>query len=177
MMKETYQKEIAPKLKEEIGKGSIYGVPIATKIVVNMGVGSERENKEGLEKAKEDLSRITGQTPAVRPAKKAIASFSLKKGEPVGLTVTLRGRRMWDFLEKLVRVVLPRTRGFKGISRKSFDRKGNLTIGIVEHTVFPEIDPHKVGKIRGMEVTIVTNSDDDEKAYRVLKELGMPFKD
>lgn len=177
MLKETYQKEIAPQLKEEIGKGSIYGVPIVTKIIVNMGVGSERESKEGLEKAKEDLSRITGQVPAVRPAKKAVASFNLKKGEPVGLIVTLRGRRMWDFLEKLMRVVLPRTKGFKGVSRKSFDRKGNLTIGIGEHVVFPEIDPHKVEKIRGMEVTIVMNSGDDEKSYRVLKELGMPFKD
>ncbi len=177
MIKETYQKEVAPKLKGEIGKGSIYGVPTVVKIVVNMGVGAERGNKEGLEKAKEELSRITGQTPAVRSAKKAIASFNLKKGELIGLTATLRGRRMWDFLEKLMKVVLPRTKGFKGISRKSFDRRGNLTIGVVEHSAFPEIDPHNVEKIRGMEVTVVTNSDDDEKAYRVLKDLGMPFKD
>lgn len=177
MMKETYQKEVAPKFKVELGKGSVYGVPAVVKIVVNMGVGAERGNKEGMEKAREDLAKITGQSPAVRVAKKAIASFNLKKGEPIGLVVTLRGNRMWDFLEKLVKVVLPRTKGFKGISRKSFDRKGNLTVGILEHTAFSEIDPHKVDKIRGLEATIVTNSGDDEKAYRVLKELGVPFKD
>ncbi|MDP1710682.1 MAG: 50S ribosomal protein L5 [candidate division WWE3 bacterium] len=177
MLKDFYQKEVLPKLKEEIGGGNIYAVPTVVKIVVNMGVGAEKDNREVLEKAKEELARITGQVPSVRAAKKAIASFNLRKGDLVGLAVTLRGRKMWDFLEKIVKVALPRTRDFKGIPRASFDRRGNLTIGIVEHNTFPEIDSHKVEKIRGMEVTIVTNAGDDEKAYRVLKELGMPFRD
>lgn len=176
MLKDFYQKEVLPKLKEEIGGGNIYAVPTVVKIVVNMGVGAEKDNREALEKAKEELARITGQVPSVRVAKKAIASFNLRKGDLVGLAVTLRGRKMWDFLEKIVKVALPRTRDFKGIPRASFDQHGNLTIGIVEHNTFPEIDSHKVEKIRGMEVTIVTNAGDDEKAYRVLKELGMPFR-
>lgn len=149
MLKKVYQEEIVQKLKDEIGKGNIYSVPVLTKIVVNMGIGAERGNKEGLAEAKEDLAKITGQAPAVRAAKRAVASFNLRKGELVGLTVTLRGKRMWDFLEKLTRIVLPRTRDFKGISRKSFDRKGNLTIGIVEHSAFPEVDLHKVEKLQG----------------------------
>lgn len=176
MLEDFFQKEILPKLKEEIGRGNIYAVPTVVKIVVNMGVGAEKDNREALEKAREELTRITGQVPSVRVAKKAIASFNLKKGDLVGLAVTLRGRKMWDFLEKITKVVLPRTRDFKGIPRTSFDRRGNLTIGIAEHNTFPEIDSHKVEKIRGMEVTIVTNAGDDEKAYRVLKELGMPFR-
>lgn len=177
MLKETYQKEIVPKLKDEIGKGSPYGVPTLVKIVVNSGVGKEKEERESLAKAQEELAAITGQQPSFRSARQAIASFSIKEGDMVGLSATLRGKKMWDFFEKLVKVVLPRTRDFKGISRKSFDGKGNLTIGIVEHTAFPEIDAHKVEKIRGLEVTIVTNAETDEKSYRVLKELGMPFKD
>jgi len=177
MLKETYQNEIAPKLKGETGKGNIYAVPRVAKIVINIGVGKEKGEKEVLGKAKEELAMIAGQTPSFRFAKKAIASFGIRRGDTVGLAVTLRGRKMWDFLEKLIRVVLPRTRDFKGISRKSFDGHGNLTIGIVEHTAFPEIDPHKVEKIRGLEVTVATSADNDDEAYRVLKELGMPFKD
>lgn len=176
MLKETYQKEVVQKLKNEIGRGNIYGVPTLVKIVVNTGVGREKDQKESLEKAKEEIARITGQMPNLRLAKKAVASFGIRKGEIVGLSVTLRGKKMWDFFEKLVKIVLPRTKDFKGISRESFDGKGNLTVGIVEHTAFPEIDPHKVEKLRGLEVTIVTNAGNDEKAYRVLKELGMPFK-
>ena len=177
MLKEIYQKEVASKLKGELGKGNVYAVPRVTKIVVNVGVGKEREEKEVLAKVKEEVAMITGQTPSFRAAKKAIASFAIRRGDIVGLAVTLRGRRMWDFLEKLIRVVLPRTRDFKGISRKSFDGHGNLTIGIVEHTAFQEIDPHRVGKIRGLEVTIATSANKDDEAYRVLKELGMPFRD
>ncbi|GMR19110.1 MAG: 50S ribosomal protein L5 [Patescibacteria group bacterium] len=177
MFKDTYQKEVVPKLKKEIGKGNIHGVPIVTKIVVNIGVGRDKDNQGELEKVREELALILGQTPAFRSAKRAVASFSIRQGDIVGLTATLRGRKMWDFLEKLVKIVLPRTRDFKGISRQSLDGKGNLTIGIVEHTAFPEIDPHDVEKLRGLEVTIVTNARSDEEAYRVLKELGMPFRD
>ena len=177
MLKDKYQKEIVPKLKKELGKGNIYNVPVITKIVVNMGVGREKDNQADLEKARGELALILGQTPAFRSAKKAVASFGIRQGDIVGLAATLRGRKMWDFFEKLVNIALPRTRDFKGISRKSFDGKGNLTVGIVEHTVFPEIDSYKVDKLRGLEVTIVTNTESDEKAYRVLKELGMPFGD
>lgn len=177
MFKEVYQKEVVPKLRDEIGKGNIHGVPTVEKIILNMGVGRFKSDRNEIEKAKADLAQIAGQAPSSREAKKAVASFSLRKGEIVGLAATLRGRKMWDFLEKLVKIVLPRTRDFKGISRKSFDGKGNLTIGVAEHTAFPEIDAHKVDKLRGLEITIVTNADSDEKAYRVLKELGMPFRD
>jgi large subunit ribosomal protein L5 len=176
-MLKIYQEEIVPKLKKTIGGGSPYGVPRPEKIVVNMGVGAERSKKESLDRAKADLAIITGQEPSFRSAKKAIASFSIREGDIVGVAVTLRGKRMWDFLEKLIRVVLPRTKDFRGIPRKSLDRKGNLTIGIKEHTAFPEIDPHKVDKIRGLEVTIVMSTDDDEKSYQVLKDLGTPFRD
>ncbi|MEX0587605.1 MAG: 50S ribosomal protein L5 [Patescibacteria group bacterium] len=177
MLKETYQKEIASKFKGDLGRGNIYAVPRVTKIVVNIGVGKERDQKEALEKAKADLAAITGQVPSFRSAKKAIASFGIRRGDIVGLAVTLRGRRMWDFLEKMIKVALPRTRDFKGITRKSFDGHGNLTIGVKEHTVFPEIDPHRVEKIRGLEVTVATSAAGDDRAYAVLKELGMPFKD
>lgn len=177
MLKEFYQKEVVPKLKNTIGGGNIHGVPRPKKIVVNMGVGAEKGNKEALKKASDDLAMISGQQPSFRLAKKAVASFSIKKGDIVGVAVTLRGRKMWDFLEKFVKVVLPRTKNFRGVSRRSFDRKGNFSIGIREQTVFPEIDPHKIDKIRGLEVTIVMSTDNDEKAYQGLKELGMPFKD
>jgi len=177
MLKERYQKEIAPKLKDELGRGNIYAVPKIEKIVVNMGVGSERENRAQLEQAQKELAAITGQTPSFRSAKAAIASFGIRKGDVVGIATTLRGTKMWDFFEKFVNAALPRTRDFKGISRKSLDRQGNLTVGVEEHNIFPEIDPHKVERIRGLEVTVVTNTGDDEKAYRLLKELGMPFRD
>lgn len=176
-LKETYQKEVVQKLKSEIGKGNVYSVPTLVKIAVNMGVGKEKDQRESLEKAKEELALLAGQAPSFRKAKKAVASFGIRQGEIVGLSVTLRGRKMWDFFEKLVKVVLPRTRDFKGISKKSFDGKGNLTIGIAEHTAFPEVDSHKVEKIRGLEVTIVTNAKNDGRTYRVLKELGMPFQE
>jgi len=177
MLKEVYWKEVVPTLKDTIGKGNPYGVPRPKKIVINMGVGAEKDKKEALERAKDDLATITGQTPSLRAAKKAVASFSIKRGDIVGIAVTLRGRKMWDFLEKLVKAVLPRTKDFRGVSRKSFDRKGNFTIGIREQTAFPEINPHKIDRIRGLEVTVVMSTKDDEKAYRVLKELGMPFRD
>lgn len=177
MLKEIYQKETAPKLKAELGQGNVYAVPRVTKIVVNIGVGKDRDQKEALEKAKAELALITGQTPSFRSAKKAIASFGIRRGDIVGLAVTLRGQKMWDFLEKLVKVVLPRTKDFKGITRKSFDGHGNLTIGIKEHTAFPEIDTAKVEKIRGLEVTVATSTTRDDQAYQVLKELGMPFKE
>jgi len=146
------------------------------KIVVSMGVGRFKDDPKYLESAANDLAIITGQKPAVRPAKKAIAGFKLKAGEPVGLVVTLRGKRMRAFFEKLIKIVLPRLRDFHGVSRKSFDGSGNYSLGIEEHTVFPEIDPNKVDKIKSLEVTIVTTAKTDEEGFKLLKELGMPFE-
>lgn len=177
MLKKEYQEAVVPKLKDTLGGGNPYGVSRPKKVVINMGVGADKDKKEALAQAKTDLEAIAGQAPSFRLAKQAVASFSLKKGDTVGLAVTLRGRKMWDFIEKLVKVVLPRTKDFRGVSRKSFDGKGNFTIGIKEQTAFPEIDPHKVDKIRGLEATIVMSGDDDEKAYQVLREMGMPFRD
>lgn len=177
MLKEVYQKEIAPRLKDELGKGNVSGVPTLKKVVVNMGVGEFKDNQAELEKARDEMAQILGQNPSFRFAKRAVASFSIKEGDVVGIAATLRGRKMWDFFEKLVKIVLPRTRDFRGIPKKSFDGKGNLTVAIQEHTAFPEIDSHKVDRLRGLEITVVTTAGDDERAYRVLKELGMPFKD
>jgi len=145
------------------------------KIVVNMGTGKYKDDAKYLESAAEDLQVITGQKAAVRAAKKAIAVFKLRAGEPVGLMVTLRGKRMWDFFEKLVNIVLPRLRDFHGVSRKSFDGRGNYNLGIEEHAVFPEIDPNKIGKIKGFEITIVTTARDDKEGLELLEGLGMPF--
>lgn len=146
------------------------------KIVVNMGVGRAREDKDFLESARRDLALITGQKPAERPAKRAIAGFKVRAGELIGLTVTLRGERMWSFFRKLVGVILPRLRDFRGVSRRSFDGRGNYSLGITEHNVFPEIDPNKAGKIKSLEITIVTTAKDDESGFNLLKELGMPFE-
>lgn len=146
------------------------------KIVVNMGVGKALDDPKYLESAANDLAVITGQKPAVRPAKKAIAGFKLKAGDAVGLVVTLRGKRMEDFFEKLVGIVLPRLRDFHGVSRKSFDGSGNYSLGIEEHTVFPEVDPNKVDKVKSLEVTIVTTARSDEEGLKLLEKLGMPFE-
>jgi len=146
------------------------------KIVVNMGVGKALGDSKYLESAADDLRVITGQKAAVRTAKKAVAGFKLRAGEPVGLMVTLRGKRMYDFYQKLVNIVLPRLRDFHGVSRKSFDGSGNYNLGIEEHTVFPEIDPNKVNKVKGLEVTIVTSAGTDEEGLKLLESLGMPFE-
>ena len=146
------------------------------KIVVNMGTGKYKDDSKYLEAAAEDLQVITGQKAAIRTAKKAIAGFKLRAGDPVGLMVTLRGKRMQDFFEKLVSIVLPRLRDFHGVSKKSFDGSGNYNLGIEEHAVFPEIDPNKVGKIKGLEVTIVTSSENDKEGLELLEKLGMPFE-
>lgn len=141
-----------------------------------MGVGKALGDSKYLESAADDLRVITGQKAAVRTAKKAVAGFKLRAGEPVGLMVTLRGKRMYDFYQKLVNIVLPRLRDFHGVSRKSFDGSGNYNLGIEEHTVFPEIDPNKVNKVKGLEVTIVTSAGTDEEGLKLLESLGMPFE-
>lgn len=174
-LQKKYQQEIIPLLKKEFGVKNDMAVPKLSKIVINTGFGDAGKNKEGFEQMKKDLAAITGQMPSVRAAKVSVASFSLREGMPVGLKVTLRGSRMYDFLDKLITIVLPRLRDFRGVSLKSFDKHGNYSLGISGHTVFPEIDLIKSGA-RGLEVTIVTSVDDVEKSRKLLELLGMPFE-
>lgn len=174
-LKEKYQKEIAPKLAKELGLANVLAVPKMEKIVVNIGLGEASQDKKILEAAKEDMAIVTGQRPKVAVARQSIAGFKLRKGQPIGLMVTLRGQRMYDFFEKLVKIVLPRLRDFQGVSLKSFDGRGNYSLGVPEQIVFPEVDYSKVDKVRGLEITIVTNAKTDEKAKRLLELFGMPF--
>ena len=173
-LKEKYKKDIVPKLAKEFEIKNNLSVPKITKVVVNVGVGAISKNKESLKQAKEDLGKITGQAPTLREAKKAVASFGIRWGAPVGFKVTLRGTRMYDFLDRLFSIVLPRLRDFRGAPLTSFDKQGNYTLGIEEQGVFPEVDIAKSGS-RGLEVTIVTNTDNKKKSKRLLEELGMPF--
>lgn len=171
---QNYQEKIAPSLKEEYGLKSPMATPRVLKVVVNMGIGAHKESKEGIDMALVELAKITGQKPSVRRAKLSVAGFSMRRGQPVGLAVTLRGKRMYDFLEKLFTIVLPRVRDFRGVPRKSFDNSGNYTLGIPEHTIFPEVDLAKVSKLYGFEITIVTNCK-KEQSLRLLEQMGMPF--
>ena len=155
---------------------NILSVPKAQKIVVNMGTGDLAKNKEGWERLMSDLAKITGQKPLITTAKLSIAGFNLREGQKVGLKVTLRHAKMQSFLEKLIKVILPRLRDFRGIPLKGFDQNGNYTLGLVEHTVFPEIDITKVDKVRGLEISIVSNAGSKEKGIELLKSLGMPFE-
>lgn len=149
--------------------------PKVEKVVLNMGIGVLKDDKGAIEKVSSELAAIAGQKPALRPARKSVAGFNVRKGEPVGLKVTLRGRRMQAFLQKLFNFVLPRLRDFRGVSKDSFDQNANFTLGISEHAVFPEISLGEIGKVRGLEITIVTNTKDKEKAMKLMEELGMPF--
>lgn len=171
-----YRENIIPKLAQEFGLKNPYSIPRVTKVVLNMGIGNILDSREEQERVSIDLSKITGQKPSFRQAHRSVASFGIRRGQHVGLSATLRGRRMYDFLEKLFNIVLPRLRDFKGVAKKSFDTSGNYTLGIAEHTVFPEIDLGKVGKVRGLEITIVTNTRNIEHAARLLEELGMPLE-
>jgi len=175
-LKVKYQQEIRPKLAQEWGLKNILAVPKITKVVVSMGLGEGAEDRGVIEKASQDLAMITGQKPKVTRARKSIAGFKLREGAPIGLVVNLRRERMYDFLEKLFKIVLPRLRDFQGVSAKSFDGRGNYNLGLSEHTVFPEVDLAKVDKARGLQITIVTDAKDDQKAKRLLELLGMPFE-
>lgn len=175
-LKDKYHQEIKLKLKEELGLSNIMMVPKVQKIVVNVGVKEALTDKKVLETVVETLSTITGQRPVVRKARKSIATFKLREGEPVGVSVNLRGTKMYDFLEKLLGIVFPRVRDFHGVSQKSFDGKGNYSVGFTEQIVFPEIDYGKIDKIRGLEVTIVTSTNQDSEAKALLTAMGMPFK-
>ena len=175
-LKERYQKEVAPAIAKEFGITNPMAIPRVQKVVLNMGMGEAIANAKILDTAAEELRAITGQKPVVTKAKKSIASFKLRQGMPIGVMVTLRGERMYEFLDRLVSIALPRVRDFRGISPKAFDGRGNYTIGVREQLIFPEIDFNKVDKLRGMNISIVTTARDDEQARALLKGLGMPFR-
>ncbi|MEH7083346.1 50S ribosomal protein L5 [Neobacillus drentensis] len=175
-LKEKFVKEVTPALMSKFNYKSVMEVPKLEKIVVNMGVGDAVANAKALDNAVEELSTITGQKPVVTRAKKSIAGFRLREGMPIGAKVTLRGERMYEFLDKLVSVSLPRVRDFRGISNKAFDGRGNYTLGLKEQLIFPEIDYDKVSKVRGMDIVIVTTAKTDEESRELLTQFGMPFQ-
>lgn len=175
-LKQKYQEDVTPSLMKKFDYKSVMEVPTLEKIVVNMGVGDAVQNTKLLDNAVDELSLITGQKPVITRAKKSIAGFRLREGMPVGAKVTLRGERMYEFFQKLVSVSLPRVRDFRGVSTKSFDGRGNYTLGVKEQLIFTEIDYDKVSKVRGMDIVIVTTSKTDEEARELLAELGMPFQ-
>lgn len=174
-LQEKYQKEAVPRLMELYGYKNIMQVPRVEKIVLNMGEGEAIQNAKAMESAEKDLTTISGQHPVTTRARRSIAAFRLRTGMPIGLKVTLRGKRMWEFLDKLINAVLPRVREFQGISRNSFDGRGNYTLGIKEQIIFPEIDYDKIDKVRGMEVVVVTTAKSDDEGRQLLELLGMPF--
>lgn len=173
---EFYDKEVRPGLVRRFKYNNVMQVPRLEKIVINMGLGEAIQNIKVLDAAAADMAAISGQKPVITKAKKSIASFKLRAGMPVGCTVTLRRERMYEFFQKLVTIVLPRVRDFKGISPKSFDGRGNYTIGLREQIIFPEIDYDKIDKVRGMNITITTSANTDEEAFEFLRLMGMPFR-
>jgi large subunit ribosomal protein L5 len=175
-LKTVYQETIVPKLKEQFGYTNIHQVPKVTKIVVNRGLGEASQNAKALESSLKELSIITGQKPVVTRAKKAIAGFKVRKGMPVGVMVTLRGERMYAFLDRVISLALPRIRDFRGVSSKSFDGRGNYSLGVREQLIFPEIDYDTIDQIRGMDISIITSANTDEEGRALLKEMGMPFR-
>src|SRR5688572_8952548 len=175
-LKEHYTKTVIPALTKEFGLKNVMAVPKIEKISINIGMGEATQNSKVLDGAANELGLIAGQKPVITKAKKSIAAFKLREGMPIGVMVTLRGDRMYEFLDRLVSVALPRVRDFRGVSPKAFDGRGNYTIGIREQLIFPEIDFNKVDKLRGMNISIVTSARDDEQARALLKGLGMPFR-
>jgi large subunit ribosomal protein L5 len=176
-LKQRYAEEILPALRTEFGYGNVMQVPTLSKVVVNMGVGDAARDSKLMEGAVRDLSTITGQKPIVTKARKSIAQFKLREGQPIGAHTTLRGDRMWEFLDRLVSVALPRIRDFRGLSPKQFDGKGNYTFGLNEQTMFAEIDPDRVDRVRGMDITVVTTAANDDEGRALLRYLGFPFKE
>ena len=172
---EKYKKEIAPEIQKELGLKSIMAVPRIEKVVINIGLKEAKDDKKLLDLVGDQLQTISGQKHKICRAKKSIAGFKLARGQPIGMAVTIRGKRAFAFLEKLFKIVLPRVRDFSGVSSKSFDRNGNYSLGINEQIVFPEIDFSKIDKVRGLQITIVTTADDDKKAKLLLEKLGIPF--
>lgn len=175
-LKAQYHEEFVPAMMQEFGYDNVMQVPKIDKIAVNIGLGEALQNSKAIEAATQDLATITGQKPVVTKARKSVATFKLREGMPIGAKVTLRGDRMWDFLDRLIGVVLPRQRDFQGVSPDSFDGRGNYSIGLREQLVFPEIDYDNIDKIRGLEITIVTTANTDEEARRLLSLMSMPFR-
>jgi large subunit ribosomal protein L5 len=175
-LKERYQQDVVPALKKEFGYSNAMAVPKIEKVVVNMGLGEATSNVKIIDTGADELGRITGQKPVTRRSKKSIAQFKVRKGQPVGTMVTLRGTRMWEFLDRLMNIALPRVRDFKGVSPKGFDGRGNYTLGLRDQLLFPEIDYMKVDKARGMNVSVVTTAKTDEEARKLLQFMGMPFR-
>ena len=175
-LRERYEKEVTAALKKEFGYANVMAIPKITKVVVNMGLGEATQNAKISETGADEIARITGQKPVITRAKKSIAQFKLRKGMPIGAMVTLRGDRMWEFLDRLISVALPRVRDFRGVSARGFDGRGNFTLGLKDQLIFPEIDYMKVDKARGMNISVVTTAKTDEESRKLLQLLGMPFR-
>ena len=175
-LREKYEKEVAPALQKEFGYKNVMAIPKVTKVVINMGLGEATSNAKIIDTAADELGKITGQKAAVSRATKSIAQFKVRQGQPVGTMVTLRGERMYEFLDRLVSIALPRVRDFRGISAKGFDGRGNYTLGLRDQIIFPEIDYMKVDKARGMNVSVVTTARTDEEARKLLQLIGLPFR-
>lgn len=175
-LKERYLKEVIPAMQKEFGYQNVMQVPRLTKVVVNVGLGEALQNAKALDAAVKDIATITGQKPIITRAKKSIATFRLRAGNPIGVKVTLRGKRMYDFLDRLFNIALPRVRDFRGVSPDSFDGRGSYTLGLREQLVWPEIHYDSIDKVRGMEITIVTTARTDDEARQLLRLLGMPFR-
>lgn len=175
-LKDKYKQNVVPAMVKDFAYKNVNQVPRVTKVVVNVGLGEALQNAKVLEKASEEVAAITGQKPIITRAKKSIATFRLREGNPIGIKVTLRGNRMWSFLDRLLNVALPRQRDFRGLSPDSFDGRGNYTVGLREQLVWPEIEYDKIDKVRGMEISIVTTAETDEEGRRLLDLMGMPFR-
>lgn len=175
-LKERYEREIVPRLREEFGYRNVMEVPRLSKLVINMGVGDAIQDDSLLTAAMEDLALISGQRPKITRAKKSVSAFRVRTGMAIGCMVTLRGRRMWEFMDRLITVALPRIRDFRGLSPRGLDGRGNYTLGLREQLIFPEIDPDRVQKVRGMDVTIVTTARSDREAEALLRQLGLPLR-
>ena len=175
-LKDRYREEVAPALKERFGIENPMRIPKLEKIIVNMGVGEAAQDSRRLDGAMEDLARITGQKPQLRRARKSVAGFKIREGMPVGARATLRGERMWEFLDRLVSIALPRVRDFRGINPNAFDGRGNFALGVREQTIFPEVSYDSIDSMRGLDVAVVTTAETDEEAQELLRMLGMPFR-
>jgi large subunit ribosomal protein L5 len=175
-LRQRYEKDVVPALKKEFGYDNVMAIPRLMKVVVNMGLGEATQNAKIADTGADELARITGQKPVITRAKKSIAQFKVRKGMPIGTMVTLRGERMWEFLDRLIAVALPRVRDFRGVSPRGFDGRGNYTLGLKDQLLFPEIDYMKVDKARGMNISVVTTAKTDEESRKLLQLLGMPFR-
>lgn len=175
-LRKRYQEEVMPDLQKEFGIDNVMAVPGVEKVVLNIGLGEATQNVKLLDEAAEELAQIAGQRPVITRARRSIAAFKVREGMPIGCRVTLRGSHMWDFLDRLISIALPRVRDFQGVKPGSFDGRGNYTLGVEDHLIFPDVDYNKVNQTKGLNITIVTSASNDEQAFHLLRSLGMPFK-